>query len=290
VPDKSPRVWALLPASWLCASEVAGPQVPASNSGAFAAYDRLAERSFPGSLAYIESPVYHHWLFDRPTCYYKLYVRTGERRYLEAAHRAASFVRLHTQMDGADAGVFTPKGPDVKYVYPRAMHLHYLLTGDERARAAGESMARFCLERWEPGYRPERYRPVSPDVDPEAGREFWSPRHEAYGFLGVLHGWELTGNERYWRRAREYADTLYQHQTRPPDGRPADGSFRQDWGLYDPSESRLSGATSAWMTAILLDALFSYWRLSGDERVPGLVVRFCDFLDRRGLVPDCSRA
>ncbi len=44
------------------------------------------------------------------------------------------------------------------------------------------------------------------------------------------------------------------------------------------------------MTAILLDALFSYWRLSGDERVPEMVVRFCDFLDRRGLVPDGSRA
>jgi hypothetical protein len=106
----------------------------------------------------------------------------------------------------------------------------------------------------------------------------------------VLHGWELTGSDRYWRNAQEYAEALFRHQTQPPDGRPADGSFRQDWALYDPSESRLPGATSAWMTAILLDALFSYWRLSGDERVPGMAVRFCDFLDRRGLVPDGSRA
>ena len=44
------------------------------------------------------------------------------------------------------------------------------------------------------------------------------------------------------------------------------------------------------MTAILLDALFSYWRLSGDARVPEMVVRWCDFLNRRGLVPDGSRA
>jgi hypothetical protein len=132
--------------------------------------------------------VYHHWLFDRTTCYYKMYVRTGERRYLEAAHRAATFVRTHTEMKGPDAGAFTLKGPDVKYVYPRAMHLHYLLTGDERARRTGEVMARYCFERWEPGYRPELYRPVSPDVDPEAGRRFWSLRHAAYGFLGALHG------------------------------------------------------------------------------------------------------
>jgi hypothetical protein len=288
--ESGPRIWALLPPDWLCESEVAGPQVPASRSGELADYDRLAERNFPGSLDFLASPVYHHWLFDRTTCYYKLYVRTGERRYLEAADRAARFVREHTLMDGPDAGSFTPKGPDVKYVYPRAMHLHYLLTGDDRARATGEAMARFCLERWAPGYRPERYRPVATDVDPEVGREFWSPRHEAYGFLGVLHGWELTGRDEYWRKIIEYRDALHRHQTQPPDGRPPDGSFRQDWALYDPSESRLPGATSAWMSAILLDALFSYWRLSSDPRVPEMVVRFCDFLDRRGLVPDGSRA
>jgi hypothetical protein len=288
--DSGPPVWALLPANWLCESEVAGPQVPASRSSACVAYDSLADRSFPASLAYIESPVYHHWLFDRTTCYLRLYARSGERRHLDAAHRAAAFVRRHTETDGPDAGAFLPKGPDVKYVYPRAMHVHYLLTGDERSRSAASAMARFCLERWEPGYRPERYQPVSPELDPEAGRAFWSPRHEAYGFLGVLHGWEVTGEERYWKKARLYADALYEHQSRPPDGRPADGSFRQNWALYDPSESLLPGATSAWMTAILLDALFCYWRLSGDDRVPGMVTRFCDFLDRRGLVPDGSRA
>jgi hypothetical protein len=288
--DSGPPVWALLPADWLCESEVTGPQLPVFRSAACASYDSLAARSFPGSLAYIESPVYHHWLFDRTTCYHRLYARSGERRYLEAAHRAADFKRRHTEMTGPDAGAFLPKGPDVKYVYPRAMHVQYLLTGDERSREAASTMARFCFDRWEPGYRPEKYKPVSPDVDPEAGREFWSPRHEAYGFLGVLHGWEVTGEERYWEKARLYADALFEHQSRPPDGRPADGSFRQNWALYDPSESLLPGATSAWMSAILLDALFCYWRLSGDDRVPGMVTRFCDFLDRRGLEPDGSRA
>lgn len=288
--ENEPRVWALLPPEWLCRSEVAGPQVPVSESDDLSSYDRFVARNFPGSLPYLSSQVYSHWLFDRTTCYYKMYVRTGERRYLETAHRAATFVRSHTDTKGPDAGAFILKGPDVKYVYPRAMHLHYLLTGDERARWTGEIMARHVFERWEPGYRPELYRAVSPDVDPEAGRRFWSPRHEAYGFLGALHGFELSGREEYWRRCREYAEALYRHQTAPPDGRPPDGSFRQDWALYDPSESRLPGATSAWMTAILLDALFSYWRLSGDERVPGMVVRFCDFLDRRGLVPDGSKA
>jgi hypothetical protein len=54
---RGPRVFALLPAAWLCASGVAGPQVPADPHGRFAGYDAFVERSFPGSLAYLDSSV-----------------------------------------------------------------------------------------------------------------------------------------------------------------------------------------------------------------------------------------
>ncbi len=281
-----PRVLALLPPTWMCASWVAGPQVAASEAGAYATYDRLVERSFPGSLAYARSRSAAHWLFDRTSTWYKQYIRTGQARYLRAAHAAAHFVRDHTQLDGPDAGTFTLKGVDLKYVYPQAMHLHYLLTGDMRFRRAGEVMARLHRDRWDPWYRPERYQRISPDVDPELNRAFWTPRHEAYGLLGVVHGWELTGDDSYARRAREYGDALAAHQAHPPDGHPADGSWRQDWGLYDPSESQLPGATSPWMTAILGAALFHYWLALGDDRVPAMIVRVCDFLDRKAFRPD----
>ncbi len=118
---KSPRVLVTLPAEWLCESWIAGPQVPASRSGSYAEYDRFVDRSFPESTKYLDSDVYHHWLFDRTTCWYKQYVRTGEPRFLEAAYRAAHFVRAHTALSGPDAGYFTLKGVDLKYVYPRAM-------------------------------------------------------------------------------------------------------------------------------------------------------------------------
>jgi hypothetical protein len=287
---KGPRVLPMLSADWLCASEIAGLQAPAHASGAFAAYDRFVDRSFPGSLQYIDSDVYHHWLFDRPSCYFTQYVRTGERRFLEAAYHGAHFMRIHTAMDGPDAGMFTLKGADMKYVYPRAMHLHYLLTGDERALEAGKTMARFCLTRWEPGYRPDQYVQPPLGTDPEKDRKFWSTRHEAYGLLGVLHGWEMTGDEVYWRRIREYLDTLASHQAQPPDGRPPDGSWRQNWALYDPNETLLAGGASPWMTAILLSALFHAWRVTADDRIPAMVTRWCDFLDRKGFTPDGSRA
>jgi hypothetical protein len=229
------------------------------------------EKNFPGSLKYIDSARYDHWLFDRTTCWYKMYVRTGEQKFLEAAYEAAHFVRTHSRMEGPDAGAFIPKGKaDLKYVYPRAQHIHYLLTGDERAHDAGKIMAKLILDGWDPVYR----------------GGFWTPRHEGYGLLGVVHGWELTGDPAYWKKARAYADALYEHQKQPRDGRPPDGSFRENWAEYDPSEAKFQGATSAWMMAILLGPMFHYWTLTGDSRIPEMVTKWCDFLDRQGLQPD----
>lgn len=268
---KGPRVLAIVPAKWLCDSWVVGPQVPAASSGPYSFYDRFVEKSFPGSLQYIDSPVFDHWLFDRTTSWYKMYVRSGNRKFIEAAYQGAHFVRTHTKMDGPDAGMFVPKrSADLKYVYPRAMHIHYLLTGEERALETGKIMAKLILNKWDPVYN----------------RGFWTPRHEGYGLLGVVHGWELTGDPAYWKKAISYANALSQHQRQPPDGRPPDGSYRQNWEQYDPSEAKFKGATSAWMMAILLDPMFHYWTLTGDERIPAMVTKWCDFLDRQGLQPD----
>jgi len=284
---KGPRVLALLPASWMCGSLVAGPQVPAASSGAYAAYDALADRSFPGSLNFIDSQVFKEWLFDRTTCWYKMYVRTGSRKYAEAAYQAAHFVRQHTSATGA----FTLKGfEDPKYVYPQAMHLHYLLTGDDRALEAGKAMARLHLRTLDPVYDPSALRAPPLGVDPERDRRFWSPRQQGLGLLGVVHGWEMTGEVGYLDKARGCVDVYARHQASPPDGAPPDGSWRQDWWLYDPNEAPFKRATSAWMTAILLDALFQYWVRTRDARVAPMVTKWCDFLDREGFVPDGSQA
>lgn len=285
-----PRVLALLPPQWLCDSWIVGPQTPAAQSGSYAEYDNFVERNFPGSLAYLDSSVYHEWLFDRTSVYYKMYVRTGNQKFLEAAYHAAHFVRQHTKMDGPDAGIFTLKGPDLKYVYPRAMHIHYLLTGDDRALAAGKVMANYCFRNHDPAYKPRTIRPSPLGVDPERNRRFWSLRHQGYGLLGLLHGWEMTGERAFWIKAKQSVDAYYKHQRQPPDGRPADGSLRQDWELYDPNEATFKGATSAWMMALLLDPLIHYWTLTRDSRVPEMTVKWCDFLDRQGMVPDGSKA
>src|ERR1043166_1365017 len=220
----SQRVVAVLPADWLCASGIVGPQIPTTESGAYASYDRFVEKNFPGSLKYLDSQVYHEWLFDRTTCYYKMYVRTGDRQFLDPVYRAGLL------------------------------------------------------------------KPVQLGVDPERGRNFWTLRHQGYGLLGILHGWEMTGEQKYWTKARECVDAYYKHQQQPPDGHPPDGSLRQNWELYDPNEATFPGATSAWMMALLLDPLFHYWTLTHDRRIAEMVVKWCDFLDRQGIVPDGSKA
>src|SRR5437868_3921150 len=85
-----PRVPALLPADWLCASEIVGTQTPSALSGEYSSYDRFVEKNFPGSLKYVDSQVYHEWLFDRTSCYYKMYVRTGDSKFLDAAYHTRS--------------------------------------------------------------------------------------------------------------------------------------------------------------------------------------------------------
>jgi len=148
-------------------------------------------------------------------------------------------------------------------------------------------MARYCLDHWNPRYSPDS--PSGPnDASGEGGH--WTPRHQGYGMLGVLHGWELTGETAYWDKCKEYVNACFEHQTQPPDGRPADGSWRLNWAKYDPSEATFEGGASAWMTAILCDALFHHWTIDKDPRIPTMLRAWCDFLDARGLRPDAPEA
>ena len=284
---RGPRVLSVLPAEWLCASRVAGPQTPASRSGRYALYDQTVERNFARSLDYIASTDPVAWLFDRTSAWYKAYIRTGQGKYLAAAYRAANFVRAQTVATGVRAGTFRLRGADLKYVYPRALHLHYLLSGDPRALDTGKLMSRYCLDHWNPHYRPDQKS--GPDDESGEGGH-WTPRHQGFGLLGVLHGWEMSGDPVYLDKCKDYVDACYEHQTQPPDGRPADGSWRQNWATYDPSEATFEGGASAWMTAILCDALFNHWTITKDPRIPRMILAWCDFLDARGLRPDGAEA
>jgi hypothetical protein len=284
---RGPRVLPVLPADWLCESRLAGPQTPASRSSRYSLYDRVVEASFARSLDYVASTDATHWLFDRTSSWYKAYIRTGDTKYLLAGYRAAHFVRSQTVADGPKAGTFRLRGQDLKYVYPRAMHLHYLLTGDPRALETGKLMAKYCLDHWDPRYRPGQ--PSGPNDD-SGEHGHWTPRHQGIAMSGVLHGWEMTGDRVYWDKSREYVAACDELQNHPPDGRAPDGSWRINWAAYDPLEAKFEAGASAWMSAMLCDSLFHHWTVDKDVRIPTMIEAWCDFLDTHGLVPDGSKA
>jgi hypothetical protein len=151
------------------------------------------------------------------------------------------------------------------------MHLHYLLTGEERARDLGKIMAELILDKWDPVYN----------------RGFWTPRHEGYGLLGVLHGWgEMTGKPRIGNRRRAMPTRCTIISSSLPTGGPEMDRSGRIGSSTMRTRRNIKGATSAWMMAILLDPLFHYWTLTGDARIPKMVTKWCDFLDRQGIQPD----
>ena len=269
-----PQVWALLPAKWMCESWVVGPQIPASENKFFPEYDAAMERSFGYQTMKVMSVKAEddNWLFDRTTTNYKMYVRTGELKYLKVAYHCANYVRNLSRADGSF-------GTKLMYCYPRAQGIHYMFTGDERAMDLIKRQTSFFASQ-----------STEAVVTYVPGGKMWTERIMAYSWAGLVYPFEWTGGAEQWSRMKMYADVLYNHQTHNPDGLGFDGSWGHRWDQHDPDEAHYDRGASAWMTALMVDAMFEYWFDSGDQRVPEMIVRWCDFLIKHGLTPDGKEA
>mgnify|MGYP001342906411 CR=1 FL=1 len=201
-----PKVLALVPPEWLCASLVAWQQVPASVNDIAPWFDQHLLDQFPGSLVHIASPKYAPHLYDRPATYAKIYVRHGQPEQLQAALQSADFYVQHLGEDG----FFTLKPGDHKYVYAEGAAILYLLTGDERYRQA-VLQSLISWSKW------QRVAYV--------GEGFWTERHTAFGMAAYLHVYELTGDRTWLEAAQPFFDGVYRLQVKPLDGGPADGAW-----------------------------------------------------------------
>lgn len=264
-----PRVLALLPPEWLCESLVAWQQVPAKANALAPWFDRHFEEHFENSLVHVsaKTATFHAHLFDRPTVYLKAYVRSGEARHLEAGLSSLEFYLQHIGEDG----FFDLKpAKDHKYLYTEGAALAYMLTGDERYRAAAEGIIR----TWD-GYANVEYAP---------GR-FWTERHHGFGMAAYVHAYEATGEARYLERARWFFEAALEVQRQPADGGPPDGAFLHTAG--DHSEHGRKGwISSPWMSAFLADAIWKYWMLTGDRRCPSTLAAYADFIRKHAITPD----
>jgi hypothetical protein len=261
VPDgaQGPLVWARLPAAWLSASGVTGPQVTE------AAVEGTGLDAFDGACDYQNHTVTQFlslesakdvWLYDRGTIMYRGYARRGDQLTLESAYRETAIYRNGVSGSGAATRIGVPEAAeDLKYHYAQNMAIHYLLTGDDRFRESAEDVAMRASALWpSPGYA--------------GGDDFWTERHAGFALLAYVWARIVTDDQTafFEREADEAVDAYLSLQATYSPGwidQTARGFAHQ---AIAHGESYGTWGCSPWMSAILADGLDTYATERGGTR------------------------
>jgi hypothetical protein len=262
-----PKVLALLPPEWLCASLVVWQQVPAKENRVAPWFDKHLVEKFDYSTRNTSAnqSAFEAHLFDRPATYVKVYARHGDAKYLLASIQAADFYIQHLDPRGF---LNVKKGSDHKYTYTEGPALAYMLTGDERFREAIERGIK-CWDTW----RAIEYR----------GKGFWTERHAGFGMMAYLHAYEVSGDPKLLDKAKQYFDAVLSMQVKPVDGGEPDGAWVH---RADDHGDGNGWTTSPWMSAFLTDAIWKYWMLTGDPRAPASLAMYAKFTEKHAVTPD----
>lgn len=279
---KVPAVLATLRPEWLCASLIAGPQVPAAPDEAQAGYVS-AQFEWARKLPVADSTA---WLFDRPSTLYKAYIRTGRFDYLQAAELSYRFYMKYIRRDGlsmsptcAGGWTYNDKPCDVKYVYVEPILLALALTGDDidnDADLVGRMMSLWKIGGW------------SGEVEPyTAPSQYFTERLAGLGLLETVSAYELTGEARYKVRIDQQIGWLRDHQQHNPDGLGNDGSWRSSWNLHENDDWQPATdvrGSSPWMSENIIDGLWHAWLVTGDRRIPPMITGFGRYLEQYGWI------
>lgn len=270
-----PRVYATLTADWLSASLLRTRTLPiANNNSEWAQFDTALENFGrtavndvepevnPSQLISFESTA-APWLYDRANSLFGLYVRTGDVKWLRHAHRASEFYATQLAADGS----FNLKSfPDLKYSYGYSLLTDMLLLGDTTQLPKIESVASFAMT-----FR-DNYNPSG---------NFWTERHATYALLGRLAAWEATGDVQYADAAKSLVSALVAEARSPQLGVAGIGcvqhTIRQHEGDNDDRP-----ACSPWMSALLSDAVWRYFLLTGDRDALDFIAGLGDFVVDHG--------
>ncbi len=160
-----PEAFILLPAKWLCDSEVIGEQVPVEEN-IFTEYDKKLSRAYPARRdEALKKDVRSEFYYDTAHTFYQIYVRTGEPEYFVSARKEAVKYRdTEVIKEGPEKG--NTKHKNSRYIYVQAMADDYLLTGDERSL----EIAGFMAEHLKNKYDPKKA------FFPKAATRFWTER------------------------------------------------------------------------------------------------------------------
>jgi hypothetical protein len=254
-----PRVWALLPAAWLSASGVAGPQRPeALTTGNLkTGFDRVCDYANHSITAFLPAAgTKDSWLYDRGTAMYRGYARRGDLLTLESAYRETALYRNGMTGTGTATRIGVPGATDdLKYHYNQNLAIHFLLTGDDRFRESAESLADRVAALWpSPGYA--------------GGSDFWTERHAGFGLLAYVWADIVTDDRgtQFQDLADAAADAYLSMQTQYPAGSsdPQTRCFAHQASAH--GEDYGTWGCSPWMSAILADALDAYATLRSGTR------------------------
>ncbi len=256
--ESGPRVYTLIPASWLSASGFAGPLVPeadvaGSDLDAWSSlcdYDSFDTAAFIADGAATTRAV---WLYDRGTALYRGYARRGTLSPLASAYVESAMYRNLITGSGTSARNGLPQGSasDPKYQYAQNLALHYLLTGDDRFRESAEDMALGMTELWSsPAYA--------------GGDDSWTERNA--GFALLAYSWAAMVSDdmsaSLWASADEAVTAYLDVQSTYPVGYDDSEArcFAHHGDAHDPEEGNPYFGCSPWMSAILADGLDVYAR------------------------------
>lgn len=279
---KVPGVLGTLDAEWLTASLIAGPQQPADPANA---YDRYVDTQFAWAKA-LPTRESSAWLFDRTSTLFKQYVRTGRLDYLQAAVLSYRFYMAHITRNAplfkrSCVGEFAfgeVKPCDAKYVYVEPILLAVGLTGDDSEHDA--ALVDSMIGVWQ-RHAAETHQPYA-RVD-----QSFTERFAGLGLLETVSAYELTGKAAYLEDVGRRLVWLRDHQAANPDKHPPDGSWRNSWQTHEgaPYDAVYDvRGTSPWMSENIADGLWHAWLVTGDARIPPMLVAFGGYLERYGWI------
>lgn len=284
-------VIALLPPSWYARSRVIGPQVPAARNRAFAGWEQALERALaemnPPWRSYGRScdrTAGRRTYYDAPHALFQRFIRRGTAASYRRAREEALWYRdneLAWHEDGQVAVYSCAEGWDrarplswsvIRSMHGQGMLDDYLLTGDPEAARALRGMGEAYLRNL-----------------PVLAGEGWKERTLTVTERNL--GWTLMGLASYYALdprpdiAAALEGLVALAVTWQEAG--TSGAFEHDLNRPDPDEcGRGPRGASPFMTSLLVDGLMDTWFLTGDARVPPVVLRAAAWYRDHAFVPE----
>lgn len=290
-----PRVYALLPSTWLSRGVLRGNRAlpfetthPEARDdpavvGAVTTWPGYTEtdralKNFGYSVVNRDDPAvtagnrcpfktaFEPWLYDRPATLFTWYLRSGHFTPLQEAMRNAEFYRVRINASGG----FTLNPGDNKYSFNESLAYAFWLSGDASFLPEIQSTANAhnsTQHAWTPGLG------------------FWTERAVAFKLMAHSVAWEIDGSPTRAASIEAIVTALSSHQNGANGQIPATGRIDGGWyhtGAQHGDWDAAAYGGSLWMTALLTDALRRAWVADEGTVIADMVRRSGSFL-RAGL-------